>query len=75
MFLCMIGYETADGHVEIRWHKIAVRYLKSYFVLDLIATIPLDKILELLINDSQVNGLNKAGKLSESFFKGYVCSS
>ncbi len=70
--MSFVGYETTDGHVEIRCRKIALRYIKSYFILDLIATIPLDKILELLINDAQVNGLNKAGKLSESL-QGRVC--
>jgi hypothetical protein len=59
----IIGYETPDGHVEIRFSKIAKQYIKTYFILDVIATVPIDKILEFIVDDFAVNGLNKAGKL------------
>ena len=61
------GYETREGRVEIRYKKIAKQYLRTYFVLDLIATVPVDRVLELFFDDWSTNGANKAGKLSESF--------
>ncbi len=44
---------------------IVKHYLRTYFIIDLIATVPIDKILELILDDSPVHGLNKAGKLSK----------
>ena len=36
------GYQNADGQLVVEPRQVAIRYLRSWFILDLVATIPLD---------------------------------
>ena len=40
-------YHSADGHLVLNRQKIAMRYLKGWFLLDLFSTVPLDMIIQL----------------------------
>ena len=50
---------------ECRLKKIALRYLKGFFILDFIATFPFDLILRANSKSSEINGLNQASKLTK----------
>lgn len=63
MFKYFTAYETPDGHLECRHHKIAKQYLTGYFPLDVIASVPFDKLLEAF--KISPSGLDEAGKLAK----------
>lgn len=64
MLFRQLGYETREGQFEIRFKEIARHYFKTYFLLDLIATVPIDRLIELIFaNETSVNGLNNLTKL------------
>lgn len=58
------AYETADGRLEVRMKKIAERYVKGYFFLDLIATFPFEWAIRTM-QAQQVSGVNHVSKLSK----------
>ena len=58
------AYEWSDGQTEMRHKYIAKDYLKACFFLDIIATVPFDRIQKRLGNTSSVNGVNMTGKLT-----------
>lgn len=46
------GYERFNGSIEIRPKKIAIRYLATFFFIDVLATFPFELVVS-LINGSQ----------------------
>jgi len=48
----IIGYENEDRNPEFRLKKIAIRYISSWFFVDLIANLPMEKIVIKLNNNS-----------------------
>jgi len=35
------AYEKSDGSIEVRWKRIALNYIKLWFIIDSFAIIPL----------------------------------
>ena len=63
----IIGYEDEDRNSEFRLKKIAVKYVTSWFTLDLVACLPFDKLLAIgstpALTSGVVNENESANKL------------
>ena len=58
------SYEETDGTEVWELKRIAMRYLKGFFFLDLGATLPFDLIINETIVASEYAGINQASKLT-----------
>ena len=50
------AYEKRDGLQETRIKKIAINYLRGWFIIDFLACIPVQLIEPLLVSDSVQSG-------------------
>ena len=58
------GYENDDRNSEFRLRNIAVRYVRSWFLIDLLACLPFDKVFEAAFSNNNIEKANQdAGKL------------
>lgn len=59
----LTGYKTANGHVEMRLHRVAHRYSRSWLLPDIVAGIPWEWLQGVLPLDGNVAQLTKMLRL------------
>ena len=75
MFICdlfmnfIMGYENEDRNSEFRLKKIAIRYMSSWFFIDFVACLPIDKVIMGLNGTNELNIEAKGDQNANKLFR------